>query len=54
MTGNLEDEMWVWGGLGGCREGGVGAERVGWREGVSEWRGVGEKDGIRQEFPRLW
>lgn len=53
MTGNLEDEMWVWGGLGGCREGGVGAERVGWREGVSEWRG-GEKDGIRQEFLRLW
>ena len=45
---------WVQRGWGGCREGGVGAERVGWREGVSEWRGMGEKDGIRQEFPRLW
>lgn len=36
------------------RVGWVGAERGGWRGGVSEWRGVGEREGIRQEFPMLW
>lgn len=39
-------KFWGWD-VGGCGEGWVGVERVGWREGVSEWRGVGEKDGIR-------
>ena len=32
----------------------MGALRGGWRGGVNEWRGVGEKGGIRQKFPRLW
>ena len=42
MTGNLEDKMWISMGRGG------------WRGGVSEWRGGGEREGIRQEFPMLW